>query len=159
MPSIPDRIGGQGVIKVLSNISGSSVSRILDLSDVDSSSLADGYFLEYNANTSKFITTDTFRFVKNINVTDTLTTQNLDVTGITTFRGDLFVGSDLYVEEYLVYNKNFNGPNGIGYFDNSGKLVSTGNTSTAIETSNFILTTDEPSGIVTWTSIIDGGEY
>ena len=46
MPSIPDRIGGQGVIKVLSNISGSSVSRIVDLSDVDVSSLADGFFLE-----------------------------------------------------------------------------------------------------------------
>ena len=44
-------------------------------------------------------------------------------------------------------------------FDNDGKLVSSGSTATAIETSNFILTTDEPSGIVTWTSILDGGEY
>lgn len=159
MPSIPDRIGGQGVIKVLSNISGSSVSKIVDLSDVDVSSLADGFFLEYNANTSKFITTDTFRFVKNINVTDTTTTQNLDVIGITTFRGDLFVGSDLYVDEYLIYENNFNGPNGVGYFTTEGKLVSSGSTFSAIETSNFILTTDEPTGIVTWTSILDGGEY
>ena len=53
--SIPDRIGGQGVIKVLSNISGSSVSKLLDLSDVNAAYLADGYFLEYDANTSKFI--------------------------------------------------------------------------------------------------------
>lgn len=205
MPSIPDRIGGQGVIKVLSNISGNTVSRLLDLSDVDSSSLADGYLLEYNASTSKFITTDVIRFVKSINVTDTVYTLNIDASGslfvsgistfnsdvditgnltilgdieyrhakgenlfvagvstfvgVGTFRNDLYVGSDLFVEDYLVYNKNFNGPNGIGYFDNEGKLVSTGNTSTAIETSNFILTTDEPSGIVTWTSIIDGGVY
>lgn len=159
MSSIPDRIGGQGVIKVLSNISGSSISRIVDLSDADVSSLADGYFLEYNANTSKFITTDTFRFVRNINVTDTTTTQNLDVVGITTFRGDLYVGSDLYVSDYLIYEKYFDGPNGIGYFDDDGKLIGAASTENAINTSNFILTTDEPTGIPTWTSVIDGGVY
>mgnify|MGYP003113361312 CR=1 FL=1 len=156
--SIPDRIGGQGVIKVLSNISGSSVSKLLDLSDVSAASLADGYFLEYNANTSKFITTDTFRFVKNINVTDTVTTQNLDVTGITTFRGDLFVGSDLYVNEYLIYGNNFDGPNGVGYFDDQGRLVGASSTENAVNTSNFILTTDAV-GIPTWTNSIDGGVY
>jgi len=157
--SVPDRIGGQGVIKVLSNISGGSVTRVVDLSDVDISSLADGFVLEYKANTSKFITTDTFRFIRNINVTDTVTTQNIDVIGITTFRGDLFVGSDLYIDQYLYYENNFSGPNGVGYFTTEGKFVSSGSTAVAIETSNFILTTDEPSGIVTWTSVIDGGVY
>ncbi len=156
--AIPDRIGGQGVIKVLSNISGSAVSRLLDLSDVTSESLADGYFLEYKASISKFITTDTFRFVKNLNVTGVTTTFKLDVIGITTFRGDLYVGSDLYVQDYLFYAKNFDGPNGIGYFDNQGRLVGASSTENAINTSNFILTTDNV-GIPTWTSIIDGGTY
>ena len=54
--SIPDRIGGQGVIRVLSNISGTSTAKIVDLSDIDIASLADGFVLEYNADTSKFIT-------------------------------------------------------------------------------------------------------
>ena len=78
MPNISDRIGNQNVIRVLSNI-GASATRLVDLSDVDVSSLADGFVLEYKAQTSKFITTDSFRFVKNINVTGILTTYNLDV--------------------------------------------------------------------------------
>ena len=96
MPNISDRIGNQNVIRVLSNI-GASATRLVDLSDVDVSSLADGFVLEYKASTSKFITTDSFRFLKNVNVTGILTTYNLDVIGITSFRGDLYVDADLYV--------------------------------------------------------------
>lgn len=158
MANIPDRIGGQNVIKVLSNIN-SSTTKLVDLSDVDASSLADGYILEYNADSSNFITTDSIRFLRNVNVTGITTTFELDVIGVTTFRGDLFVGADLYVREYLIYDQYFDGPNGIGYFDNDGKLIGAASTENAIDTSNFILTTVEPTGIPTWTSIIDGGEY
>ena len=158
MANIPDRIGGQNVIKVLSNVI-SSTTKLVDLSDVDASSLADGYILEYNADSSNFITTDSIRFLRNVNVTGITTTFELDVIGVTTFRGDLFVGADLYVREYLIYDQYFDGPNGIGYFDNDGKLIGAASTENAIDTSNFILTTVEPTGIPTWTSIIDGGEY
>ena len=158
MANIPDRIGGQNVIKVLSNIN-ASTTKLVDLSDVDASSLADGYILEYNADSSNFITTDSIRFLRNVNVTGITTTFELDVIGVTTFRGDLFVGADLYVREYLIYDQYFDGPNGIGYFDNDGKLIGAASTENAIDTSNFILTTVEPTGIPTWTSIIDGGEY
>jgi hypothetical protein len=164
MPNIPDRIGNQNVIRVLSNI-GASATRLVDLSDVDPSSLADGFVLEYNAQTSKFITADSFRFVKNINVTGVITTYNLDVIGVTTFRGDLYVGADLhvnenaYVDEYLYYTQHYYGPNGVAYFDNDGKLVGAASTEFPLDTSNFILTTEEPGGRIVWTASIDGGTY
>jgi hypothetical protein len=64
MPTIPDRIGGQNVIRVLSN-SIPSATKLVDLSDVDASALADGYVLEYKSNTGNFITTDSLRNLKN----------------------------------------------------------------------------------------------
>lgn len=156
--SIPDRIGGQGVIRVLSNISGTSTAKIVDLSDVDISSLADGFVLEYNANTSKFITTDTFRFLRNVNVSGVVTAGSIDVSGVTTFRGDLYVGSDLYVKDYLIYQEQYN-QGGVAYFDNDGKLVSSGGPFSKIDTSSLLLTIDETTGITSWTTTIDGGEY
>jgi hypothetical protein len=157
MPNISDRIGNQNVIRVLSNIGGSA-TRLVDLSDVDVSSLADGFVLEYKASTSKFITTDSFRFLKNVNVTGILTTYNLDVIGITTFRGDLYVGADLYVREYLKYNQYYDGPNGIAYFDNGGKLIGAASTESYVQNTNYVLTTTE-QGIPVWSSIIEGGTY
>ena len=59
--------------------------------------MADGYLLEYNANTGYFISTDVLRNVRNLNVTGVTTTYRLDVIGITSFSGDLYVGADLYV--------------------------------------------------------------
>ena len=157
MPNISDRIGNQNVIRVLSNI-GASATRLVDLSDVDVSSLADGFVLEYKAQTSKFITTDSFRFLKNVNVTGILTTYNLDVIGITTFRGDLYVGADLYVNEYLYYTEHFDGPNGIAYFDNSGKLIGAASTESYVQNTNYVLTTTE-QGVPVCSSVIEGGTY
>ena len=154
MPNISDRIGNQNVIRVLSNV-GSSVTRLVDLSDVDVSSLADGFVLEYKAQTSKFITTDSFRFLRNVNVTGILTTYNLDVIGITTFRGDLYVGSDLYVEDYLHYAQHYEA-NGIAYFDSIGRLQ--GGLGTVVDDSNDILTRTE-EGTPVWSSVIEGGTY
>ena len=157
MPNISDRIGNQNVIRVLSNIGGSA-TRLVDLSDVDVSSLADGFVLEYKAQTSKFITTDSFRFLKNVNITGILTTYNLDVIGVTTFRGDLYVGSDLYVRDYLHYSQNYDGPNGIAYFDNGGKLIGAASTESYVENTNYVLTTTN-QGIPVWSSVIEGGTY
>lgn len=157
MPNISDRIGNQNVIRILSNI-GASATRLVDLSDVDVSSLADGFVLEYKAQTSKFITTDSFRFLKNVNVTGILTTYKLDVIGITTFRGDLYVGADLYVREYLRYTQHYDGPNGIAYFDNTGKLIGAASTESYVQNTNYVLTTTE-QGIPVWSSVIEGGAY
>ena len=54
MPSINDRIGSQNVIRVLSNAS-APPSRLINLTDVDSSSQADGNLLIWDAGTSKFV--------------------------------------------------------------------------------------------------------
>ena len=156
--SIPDRIGGQGVIRVLSNISGTSTAKIVDLSDIDISSLADGFVLEYDANTSKFITTDTFRFLQNVNVSGAVTAGSIDVAGVTSFRGDLYVGSDLYVKDYIVYQNEF-AQGGVAYFANDGKLVSSGGTFSTLDTSSLLLTINETTGITSWTTTVDGGEY
>lgn len=54
MSNIPDRIGGQNVIRVLTNAVGSP-TRIVDLLDVVSENLEDGYTLVYNAELEKFV--------------------------------------------------------------------------------------------------------
>lgn len=97
--------------------------------------------------------------------------------GITTTGGNLYVGGDLYVAGKSNFKNNvtvtgfvtvtegiyydfgdYDGPNGVAYFNNSGKLVGAASTENAVNTSNFILTTDAV-GIPTWTSVIDGGEF
>ena len=47
---------------------------------------------------------------------------------------------------------------GVVYFDNTGLQKSTVTPASGITTSNAILTTDA-SGVPTWTSTIDGGEF
>lgn len=54
MPSINDRIGSQNVIRVLSNAS-APPSRLLNLTDVESTSQVDGNLLIWDASTSKFV--------------------------------------------------------------------------------------------------------
>jgi len=54
MPSINDRIGSQNVIRVLSNAS-APPSRLLNLTDVESTSQIDGNLLIWDTSTSKFV--------------------------------------------------------------------------------------------------------
>ena len=96
-----------------------------------------------------------------------VTTTNLYVSGISTFANNLDISGDLNivgfvsVTEGLYYDNEYDGPNGIAFFDNNGKLTGAASTESAIDTSNYILTTLETTGIGTpvWTSTIDGGEY
>jgi hypothetical protein len=96
-----------------------------------------------------------------------VTTTNLYVSGISTFANNLDISGDLNivgfvsVTEGLYYDNEYDGPNGIAFFDNNGKLTGAASTESAIDTSNYILTTLETAGIGTpvWTSTIDGGEY
>ena len=109
---------------------------------------------------------DEFNFRKgtireDLNVLGLTTTRNLIVTGVSTFQNNVNVSGFVTVTEGLYYDENdYSGPNGIAYFDNDGKLVSTASTVGFITTSNYILTT-ETAGIGTpvWTTTIDGGEY
>lgn len=94
-----------------------------------------------------------------------VTTTNLFVSEVSTFTSDINVTGDLKitgfasVTEGLYYDSNdYDGPNGIAYFDNTGKLIGAASTENALTESHFVLTTNNV-GIPTWTSIIDGGSY
>jgi len=97
-----------------------------------------------------------------------VTTTNLFVSGVSTFTGDVSLTGDtrivgfLSVTEGLFYDSDdYDGPNGVAYFNNNGKLVSAASTESAVSTSNYILTTQLSAGIGTpiWTDTIDGGTF
>ena len=103
---------------------------------------------------------------RNGNFSGLVTTTDLYVSGTSTFEGTIEVDGNLSVvgfisvTEGLYYDfDDYNPPNGIGYFDNTGKLVSSASTANAIDTSNYILTTEDITGSPVWTSTIDGGFY
>ena len=52
----------------------------------------------------------------------------------------------------------FNGPNGIAYFDSTGLLVSSASTVSAASTSNYLLTTNA-TGVPVWTNVFEGGSF
>ena len=94
-----------------------------------------------------------------------VTTTNLFVSGISTFLGDKHVTGNVRitgfasVTEGLYYDANdYDGSNGIAYFDDTGKLIGAASTENALTESYFVLTTNNV-GIPTWTSVIDGGVY
>jgi len=100
-----------------------------------------------------------------------VTTTNLYVSGTSTFDGDLDFNSNIDIEgnviitgfasvtEGLYYDANdYDGPNGIAYFDNTGKLIGAASTENSLTESYFLLTTNNV-GIPTWTSTIDGGSF
>lgn len=95
-----------------------------------------------------------------------VTSTNLNVSGISTFTDNLEVAGDasitgfVSVTEGLYYDTgDYDGPNGIAYFNNSGKLIGAASTESLISSSYYILTTEEVSGVPVWTSTIDGGIY
>lgn len=86
-------------------------------------------------------------------------TGALQVDGGVGINKNVTVGAGLSVTNYLYYpDDKFDGPNGIAYFDNLGRLIGAASTENATQTSFFVLTTDAV-GIPTWTSVIDGGIY
>ena len=84
---------------------------------------------------------------------------NLNVTRLSTFNGNVNVVGFVSVTEGLYYDLgDYDGPNGIAYFDNTGKLIGAASTENALTESYFVLTTNAV-GIPTWTSVIDGGVF
>ena len=101
----------------------------------------------------------------NARLSGLLTTNNLYVSGVSTFTNDLDISGDLRitgfasVTEGLYYDLgDYDGPNGVAYFDNTGKLIGAASTENALTESYFVLTTNSV-GIPTWTSVIDGGVF
>jgi len=108
-----------------------------------------------------------------------LTSTNLNISGVATFQGNQDIFGDVIIDgnlgvtgvitsgivsvtEGLYYEPgDVNGGDSIAYFDIDGKLVSSASTTAAIDTSNYILTTQMQAGIGTpiWTTTIDGGEF
>ena len=75
------------------------------------------------------------------------------------FSDSIFSGITTFVQGLYYDVGNFDGPNGIAYFNNSGKLIGAASTESAISQSYYILTTEEVSGVPVWTSTIDGGQF
>ena len=93
----------------------------------------------------------------------TATTLYIDdsttIDGIVTINNNVNVTGFVTVTEGLYYDSDdYDGPNGIAYFDNTGKLIGAASTENAVTETYFILTTNAV-GIPTWTSVIDGGVY
>jgi len=97
---------------------------------------------------------------RNLFTSGITTTNNLYVVGVSTFTDSLNITGFVTVTQGLYYDADdYDGPNGIAYFDNSGKLISANSSSTeTLTTTNLILTTNA-SGLPRWSSVIDGGEF
>ena len=85
--------------------------------------------------------------------------NTLSVSGESTFQSNLSITGFVTVTEGLYYDSDdYDGPNGIAYFDNTGKLIGAASTENALTETYYILTTNAV-GIPTWTSVIDGGVF
>lgn len=153
MSDIIARVGQQNTIKLISSISGGNAYS--DASGVSVNVIGG------------------IASVSQLNVSGVST-----FVGVATFRNDVYIDGnlrllgDLYFDEFSSRNGNVTGiltigqslyypqgnPYGIAYFDNNDQLVSTASTLSAINTTNYVLTTNS-SGIPSWSNTIDGGEY
>ena len=80
--------------------------------------------------------------------------DNVHVVGYATFKQGLYYRSDQGGSTGIGYS----GPNGMGYFEDDGRLVSTASTVGFLTTSNYVMTTNA-SGVPQWTDSIDGGFF
>ena len=80
--------------------------------------------------------------------------DNVHVVGYATFKQGLYYRSDQGGSTGIGYS----GPNGVAYFEDDGRLVSTASTVGFLTTSNYVMTTNA-SGVPQWTDSIDGGFF
>ena len=80
--------------------------------------------------------------------------DNVHVVGYATFKNGLYYRSDQGGSTGIGYS----GPNGVAYFEDDGRLVSTASTVGFLTTSNYVMTTNA-SGVPQWTDSIDGGFF
>ena len=153
MSDIKVRVGQQNSVKILSSVSGGNAfsENAVNAINVIGGSVNSSQL--YVSGISTFVGIATFTsdvyiggnlYIKNDLRFDEFNSRNANITGIATVSGAFYYGQ---------YNTG-----GVAYFNSSGLMVSTGSTSSAINYTNYILTTDN-SGVPTWSRSIDGGTY
>ena len=153
MSDIKVRVGQQNSVKILSSVSGGNAfsENAVNAINVIGGSVNSSQL--YVSGISTFVGIATFTsdvyiggnlYIKNDLKFDEFNSRNANITGIATVSGAFYYGQ---------YNTG-----GVAYFNSSGLMVSTGSTSSAINYTNYILTTDN-SGVPTWSRSIDGGTY
>jgi hypothetical protein len=156
MANIKVRVGQQNSTKVIASLSGSAGGRAIEAKNVIGG-IASVTQL-YVSGISTFVGVSTFNnsvfisgdlYIRNDLTIDELTARNVNVTGITTT-------VNLRVTNSLYYTPSYT--SGVAYFDSTGLMVSTGATSSAIDYTNYLLTTNN-AGIPVWSNTIDGGVY
>ena len=80
--------------------------------------------------------------------------DNFNVVGYGTFKNGLYYRSDQGGSTGIGYS----GPNGIAYFEDDGRLVSTASTVGFLTTTNYMMTTNA-AGVPQWSDSIDGGFF
>lgn len=147
MSNIKVRVGQQNAIRVTSSISGGTA------------------FADNATNSTNVI--GGIASVTQLSVSGVST-----FSGISTFKNDVYIDSNLTLNTFTANSGNITGiltvgqflyyspgqPYGIAYFDSNDRLTSTGSTSASISQSNYVLTTNN-LGVPSWTDTIDGGEY
>jgi hypothetical protein len=149
MSDIRVRIGQQNSVKVLASASGgpsspTAVNVIGGIASVTQLNVSGISTFVGIATFKNDVYIDGNLYIKNDLKFDEFTARNANITGIATVSGAFYYGQ---------YNTG-----GVAYFNSFGRMVSTGSTSSAINYTNYILTTDNV-GITTWSSTIDGGSY
>ena len=161
MADIKVRVGQQNTVKVVSSVSGAAGGVAVTAENVIGG-IASVTSLNVSG-LSTFVGVSTFKndvyidgdlYVSDDLVFDEFTARNANITGITTTT-NLRVGFATVTNAFY-YVPSFT--SGVAYFNSSGLMVSTGATSSAIDYTNYILTTDN-SGVPTWSNTIDGGFY
>ena len=80
--------------------------------------------------------------------------DNVQVVGYATFKNGLYYRSD----QGGITGIGYSGPNGIAYFEDDGRLVSTASTVGFLTTTNYMMTTNA-AGVPQWSDSVDGGFF
>ena len=132
MSDIRVRVGQQNTVKVISSLTGhlAGIATYSDKSGI-STNVVGG-----------------IASVTRLNVSgEAIFTSGINITGIATFSDRL---------KYIPGN--YNPPNGVGYFNNTGTLVSSASTNSLMYAMKHVFITN-PSGIPGWANSLDGGTY
>lgn len=171
--SIKLRVGQQNAVKVISSISGSAggisvtaenvIGGIASVTQLNVSGIStfigvstfkSNVYIDGDLYIGDDLVFDEFT-ARNGRITGILTSNNLNIIGVSTFVGIATFNNNVYVNS-LYYGAYFQ--NGIPYFNSSGLLVSTESPQNGIDYTNYIMTTNN-AGIPAWSNTIDGGEY
>ncbi len=147
--SIAPRIGNSDTVDILitagfADVSSSVIGGIASVTTLSVSGISTLGNIGINSNTISSLTGD---LILESNSSNVSINSNLNITGFLSATDGIYYQSGDYFP-----------PNGIAYFDQNGKLMSSKDTSYAINDSNYLLTTNN-SGEPVWANVLDGGQY